>query len=142
MTSFRGKLMLKDIHASTIDVLEHKHIDKNNVCIFGASYGGYASNRLLLVYPEIYMCGINLSGFSDIPLSINNARHAQKTKEWLRHYIGNPEKDYEALKSQSPLYQMSTLSRPYFMIHGAKDTVVSVEHISVTKNVRQIQQTF
>lgn len=123
-----GKLILKDIHASTIDVLKHKNIDENKVCIFGASYGGYASTRLLLDYPEVYICGINLSGVSDIPLSINNARHAKETKEWLREYIGDPEKDYEALKSQSPLYQIGTLSRPYFMIHGAKDTVVSVEH--------------
>ena len=74
------------------------------------------------------MCGINLSGVSDIPLSINNKSNTKEIKKWLREYIGNPDKEYDALKSQSPLYQIDTLTRPYLIMHGAKDTVVNVEH--------------
>jgi len=88
-----GNLTLKDIHKSTIDVLKHKNINKNKVCIFGANYGGYASTRLLLDYPNVYMCGINLSGISDIPLAATDTSNLIPThltiiflEEFLIHH--------------------------------------------------------
>ena len=45
-----------------------------------------------------------------------------------RVYIGDPITDYEHLKSQSPAYRLDQLQRPLLIMHGQKDTVVSIEH--------------
>src|SRR5205823_6513944 len=60
-------LAMEDDITSGVRWLIEKHIaDPDRVCIYGASYGGYAALWGLIKTPELYRCGISLAGVSDI----------------------------------------------------------------------------
>ena len=40
--------------------------DPARVCIFGASYGGFATLAGLAFTPELYACGVDLVGISNV----------------------------------------------------------------------------
>ncbi|MBI3368124.1 MAG: S9 family peptidase, partial [Burkholderiales bacterium] len=55
-----GLAMQDDITASA------GHADPKRICIYGASYGGYAAMWGLAKTPELYRCGISFAGVSDL----------------------------------------------------------------------------
>jgi len=123
-----GGLILEDIDSAAKHVLLRKDIDSSKVCLLGMSYGGYAATMLLIDHPNRYHCGVNISGVSDINLMINSPYMSPRNVRWAKSYIGDPITDYEHLKSQSPAYRLDQLQRPLLIMHGQKDTVVSIEH--------------
>src|SRR5258708_12837076 len=43
-------------------------VDRNRICLFGGSYGGYAALWGLMKTPELYRCGVALAAVTDIGL--------------------------------------------------------------------------
>lgn len=123
-----GNLILTDIHNAAEQVVARDDIDNGKVCLFGTSYGGYASAMLLIRHPEFYRCGVNVAGVSDINLFLNSAYMTARQTVWSREYIGDPLHSYDEFKAQSPVYNADRLIRPLLIMHGEKDKVVSVEH--------------
>ena len=123
-----GKLMLTDIMQATKKVLSREDINADKVCSFGMSYGGYAALMLTIKHPQIYKCAANWAGVTDINLHLNATGRSPAQKTWLRQHIGDSREDYQALKAVSPVYLADKITTPVFIAHGAKDTVVDVEH--------------
>ena len=52
------------------DSIEHLDsegvIDKNNVCVYGGSYGGYAATQGPMMRPDLFKCAISEAGLYDI----------------------------------------------------------------------------
>jgi dipeptidyl aminopeptidase/acylaminoacyl peptidase len=122
-----GKLILNDIHQVTKEVVQRDDISSRKVCLFGMSYGGYASTMLLIQYPDVYRCAVNVSGVSDINLYLNSPYLTGRQIAWTREYIGDPLHSYDELKTQSPVYNVGKLIRPLLIMHGEKDKIVQVE---------------
>lgn len=122
-----GKLILNDIHQVTKEVVQRADINSSKVCLFGMSYGGYASTMLLIQYPDVYRCAVNVSGVSDINLYLNSPYLTSRQIAWTREYVGDPLHSYDELKSQSPVYNVGKLIRPLLIMHGEKDKIVQVE---------------
>lgn len=105
--------------------------DKNRMAIIGASYGGYATLMGLIKTPELFRCGINFVGVTDIDLlfSVTWSDQSEKSKRFgITKLVGDREKNQERFKATSPLYQQERLTKPLLMGYGAADKRVPLVH--------------
>jgi dipeptidyl aminopeptidase/acylaminoacyl peptidase len=100
--------------------------DPARVAIMGASYGGYATLVGLTFTPEVFACGVDFFGPSNL-VSLIEARPAYWTWSFFRPYyhkyygdVTRPD-DRRRLESQSPLFRADRVQRPLLVIHGAND---------------------
>lgn len=122
-----GGLILKDIHQTALEILKRSDIDKNRVCIFGLSYGGYAASMLLIQHPETYKCAVAVAGVYDLNLHLQSAQISDEQAAWFKDYVGDYLTEYDVNKSISPVYMANQLKNPLLLIHGNKDLVVDIE---------------
>ena len=64
-----GKSMQEDKYDALFWANEQGYVDMNNVCISGASYGGYAAMQAATKSPEIFKCIIAYVGVYDLTSS-------------------------------------------------------------------------
>jgi dipeptidyl aminopeptidase/acylaminoacyl peptidase len=123
-----GAEMQNDI-TDTVNYLVKEGIaDPDRVCIYGASYGGYATMAGLTFTPDLYKCGINYVGVTDVGLLFESMpEHWEPAKELMKVQIGDPE-DKELMNRMSPLAHVDKIKAPLMIIQGAKDPRVVKEH--------------
>lgn len=108
--------------------------DPRRICIAGASYGGYATLMGLAKDPDLYKCGINWVGVTDISLLFNGhwSFDSDLTEDWKNHgmplMIGDPVKDAEQFKATSPIQQAAKITQPLLLAYGAVDRRVPLYH--------------
>lgn len=108
--------------------------DPKRVCIAGASYGGYATLMGLVNNPELFKCGINWVGVTDIGLLANGHwSYVSDLSDMWKQYgfpvlIGDVEKDAEQLKATSPLQQAARITQPLLLAYGRADLRVPLYH--------------
>ena len=108
--------------------------DPKRICIAGASYGGYATLMGLINDPDLYKCGVNWIGVTDINLLYDG--HWNFTSDlpdgWKQYgmpeLIGDQVKDAEQLKATSPLLQASRIKQPLLLAYGGADRRVPLPH--------------
>ncbi len=125
-----GKLMLDDIHTAAVDVVKNNNIDASKVCLFGASYGGYAALMLAIKHPNFYRCSVSVAGLTDLNLQIHNTKHSERTQNWYNEQLLSDNKDeaLDWLNTLSPAYLVDKLQIPVMIAHGKQDQVVDFEH--------------
>ena len=108
--------------------------DPQRICIAGASYGGYATLMGLINDPDLYRCGIDWLGVTDIELLRNGSWGGYSdVSEHYRQYgmpvlIGDPVKDAAQFKATSPLQQAARITQPLLLGYGGADTRVPLPH--------------
>ncbi len=105
--------------------------DPKRICIAGASYGGYATMMGLVNNPELFRCGINWVGVTDIGLwfDVSWSDISDEVKRYgYRTLIGDPEKDAAQFKATSPLQQAKRITQPVLMAYGDWDERVPKVH--------------
>jgi len=108
--------------------------DPKRICIAGASYGGYATLMGLINDHELYQCGIDWVGVTDIKLLFNQSwSYPDDVSEDSKRYtlpetIGDPEKDAAQIKATSPVEQAHRIKRPLLLAYGGKDRRVPINH--------------
>ncbi|MBZ2206777.1 S9 family peptidase [Massilia soli] len=107
--------------------------DPRRVCIAGSGYGGYAAMMGLIKTPELYRCGVNWSGITDIQSMFDrNWKHIADSYGHadlaLRKLVGDPEKDAVQFKATSPLHQAARLKSPLLLAYGEDDQRVPFRH--------------
>jgi dipeptidyl aminopeptidase/acylaminoacyl peptidase len=106
--------------------------DPKRVCIYGASYGGYAVMMGLAKTPDLYRCGVNWVGVTDIltKLSITWSDHAYSNfmEFSAQDWIGHAAKDREQLIATSPVEQAHKIKAPVLMAYGTRDLRVPLIH--------------
>ncbi len=126
-----GLKMQDDIADATLWAIKQGYADGKRVCIAGASYGGYATLMGLIRYPELYRCGVNWVGVSDINLmySINWSDSSEVWKTYgMPTLVGDPVKDAVQLEQTSPLKQAKKLTQPLLLAYGGEDRRVPIDH--------------
>ena len=94
-------------------------IDKNNVCVYGGSYGGYAATQGPIMRPDLFKCAISEAGLYDI-----NAQYSSgdiKMMRGGRKFLEDAFGDGEKAEDMSPINYAYKLKTPYMLIHGKKD---------------------
>ncbi len=109
-------------------------VDPERICIAGASYGGYATLMGLVNNPELFKCGINWVGVTDIKLMYTGGWFYQSdlTSTWktygMPEMIGDPVRDAAQLDATSPLKQAARIRQPLLMAYGDRDKRVPLYH--------------
>ena len=105
--------------------------DPKRVCIAGASYGGYAVLEGLARDPELYRCGFEWVGVTDIQL-MYSADWSDMSDAWKQYgmpkLIGDRVADAAQLKATSPVNHVEKIHAPLLMAYGGKDVRVPIQH--------------
>ena len=96
--------------------------DKDKIGIHGGSYGGYAVLAGLAFTPDVYACGVDYVGVSNIFTLFKTVPPYWKPfLEMLYEMVGHPEKDKALLTEVSPVFHADKIKAPLMVIQGAKD---------------------
>ena len=106
--------------------------DANRICIYGASYGGYSTMIGLAKDPDVYKCGINYVGVTDLDLFTSATWSDFAYSEWLQHEVkemfGDMSTERERLMAVSPVEHAGKIKAAVLMAYGAADVRVVPEH--------------
>ncbi|MFC1849668.1 alpha/beta fold hydrolase [candidate division CSSED10-310 bacterium] len=117
-----GKTMQDDITDGVKWLIEQGIADPKKVGIYGASYGGYATLAGLVYTPDLYACGVDYVGVSNM-FSFMKAipPYWKPMLEMMYEMVGHPEKDKEFLTEVSPVFHADKIKVPLFIAQGAND---------------------
>ncbi|WP_334032108.1 alpha/beta hydrolase family protein [Alteromonas sp. P256] len=115
-----GGKMIDDINDSVKWAIDKEYVDGNNVCAYGASYGGYAALMSAVKEPDLYECTIGYVGIYDLQYMFTQSDIPNNWggKAYLQKVLGN---DKAQLKAYSPLYHADKIKANVMLIHGSKD---------------------
>jgi dipeptidyl aminopeptidase/acylaminoacyl peptidase len=106
--------------------------DPKRICIAGASYGGYATLMGLAKDPDLFRCGVEWVGVTDINLMFRSNWSNDASEEWQKYgmpmLVGDPVKDAEQIKNTSPVNVAAKIRQPLLMAYGGSDHRVPIEH--------------
>ncbi len=123
-----GGDMQNDVTDAVKWAIDQGFADKDKVCIYGASYGGYATMAGLTFTPELYKCGINYVGVTDMKLLFDTMPEAWEVQiEKMKLMHGDPS-DKAYLDSISPLKHVENIRAPVLIIQGQADPRVNYKH--------------
>ncbi len=98
--------------------------DADRVAVMGASFGGYSTLGGLTFTPEVFACGVDIVGPSNLITLLESIPPYWKPMfEMLATRIGDPrtEEGRTLLKKHSPLTYSDRICRPLLIGHGAND---------------------
>jgi dipeptidyl aminopeptidase/acylaminoacyl peptidase len=128
-----GHEMQNDITDTVNHFIKEGVADASRVCIYGGSYGGYATMAGLTFTPDLYKCGVNVVGVTDVGLLFTSMPTTwEPMKDVMKVQIGDPE-DEKLMKSMSPIDHVENIKAPVFIIHGKRDVRVVMEHADLLK---------
>jgi len=117
-----GKKMQDDISDGVRYLISEGIADKSRVGIYGASYGGYATLAGLTFSPDLYACGVDYVGVSNLFSFMETIPPYWKPYlEMMYEMVGHPENDKELLASSTPLFHIDNIKAPLFVAQGAMD---------------------
>ncbi len=102
--------------------IEEGIADENNICIYGGSYGGYACLAGLTFTPELYKCGVDIVGPSNIKTLLDSIpSYWGPLRNDMLKKIGNVDDDEQFNQSISPLFHIDNIQSPLLIGQGAND---------------------
>lgn len=122
-----GKKMQDDI-TDGVNWLIHEGIaDANRIAIYGGSYGGYATLAGLTFTPDVYACGIDYVGVSNLFTFMNTIPPYWKPYlKMMYEMVGNPETEKELLRCASPVFHAEKIKAPLLVAQGRNDPRVNI----------------
>lgn len=121
-----GLEMQDDLIDSVQWAIKEGYADADRVCIYGASYGGYAALMNVVRAPDLYKCTVGYVGVFSLPMMMQKGDIPDT--DYGQRYLARvlPDTDAER-KAQSPAYNIDKINIPVMLVHGAKDQRVPIE---------------
>ena len=130
-----GLEMQDDISDGVNWAVEQGIADRDHVCIYGASYGGYATMAGITLTPELYRCAVNYVGIWDIKMLYEqNGRWVDRAKRWFHNHVLDPKEDVDQLRKTSPNFHLDNIQAPLLIVHGRRDYNVRIEQAETLMN--------
>jgi dipeptidyl aminopeptidase/acylaminoacyl peptidase len=125
-----GLSMQDDITDGVMSLVKQGVVDPKRVCIMGASYGGYATMMGLAKDPDLYRCGVNLLGVTNLHYMFTEGRWSKdKAAEFhFKETMGDPDTMKDQFTATSPAKLAEKIKAPVFMAYGEKDSRVPLIH--------------
>ncbi|EFK33789.1 Prolyl tripeptidyl peptidase precursor [Chryseobacterium gleum] len=124
-----GRKAMDDVEDGVKYAIEQGWVDKDKVAIYGGSHGGYATLMGLIKTPDLYACGVDYVGVSNIFTFFDSFPEYWKPyKEMVKQIwydLDNPE-EAKIAKEVSPVYQIDKIKKPLFVVQGANDPRVNI----------------
>jgi dipeptidyl aminopeptidase/acylaminoacyl peptidase len=122
-----GAKMQDDITDATRWAIAEAGVDPERICIYGASYGGYAALTGAYREADLYRCAIGMSGVYDLNLMFESGdiSGAQRGLSYLREVLGD---DRALLDTRSPVANADKIEAKIMLIHGRQDARAPFAH--------------
>lgn len=136
-----GRKAMDDVEDGVKYAIEQGWINKDKVAIYGGSHGGYATLMGLIKTPDLYSCGVDYVGVSNIFTFFDSFPEYWKPyKEMVKQIwydLDNPE-EAKIAKEVSPVFQIDKIKKPLFVVQGANDPRVNInESDQIVKALRK-----
>jgi dipeptidyl aminopeptidase/acylaminoacyl peptidase len=116
------------MHEDLIDAVEwavrERIADPQRIAIMGGSYGGYATLVGLTFTPDVFACGVDIVGPSNLVTLLETIPpYWEPLLELWKRRVGDPttEEGRAFLEQRSPLAFADRIIRPLLIGHGAND---------------------
>lgn len=121
-----GLKMQDDITDGVKWLIEQGIANPNRIAIYGGSYGGYATLAGLTFTPDLYACGIDYVGVSNLFTFMQTIPpYWRPMLEMMYEQVGHPEHDADQLAATSPALHADKIRVPLFVAQGANDPRVN-----------------
>jgi dipeptidyl aminopeptidase/acylaminoacyl peptidase len=101
--------------------------DPKRICIFGASYGGFAALTGLEQTPELYRCGISYAGVIDVQRNFKSIeRNLKIVQAALADMLGEAKTDASYWKEISPINHVDKIQVPVFLAYSEYDPKIPI----------------
>jgi dipeptidyl aminopeptidase/acylaminoacyl peptidase len=125
-----GTLMQDDLTDAVRYLIANGTVDKDRVCIYGGSYGGYSALMSVEREPDLYKCTVGYAGVYDFEIQ----RTASDTAEsdFGKNYLDEvlPQTLAER-RAQSPAFNVEKIKVPVMLAHGGKDVRVPIRNMDL-----------
>lgn len=124
-----GRKMLNDLEDGVAFAKSMDFIDGDRIAIYGASYGGLATLGSLVKTPDLYTCGVDYVGVSNLFTFVNSFPAywkpfmAQFYEQW---YDETNEEEKKLMEEVSPALHVDKITKPLFVVQGANDPRVNI----------------
>ena len=136
-----GRKAMDDVEDGLQYVIEKDWVNPEKVAIYGGSHGGYAVLRGLTKTPDLYTCGIDYVGVSNLFTFMETIPAYWKPYlPILKEIWYDPEipEEKEIMKEVSPVFHIDEIDQPLFVVQGANDPRVNIdESDQIVKKLRE-----
>lgn len=127
-----GDAVQRDIIAGTEWAIASGKAEKGNICIMGASFGGYSALQSATLAPDLYKCAVGVAGIYDLSLMHTEGDIPLRDFgiSFLNEVIGA---DPKILAQYSPVNHVDKLKAAVLIAHGKNDKRAPLEHAELLK---------
>jgi dipeptidyl aminopeptidase/acylaminoacyl peptidase len=143
-----GRKMQDDLTDAAAWAVKSRIAPKDKIAIMGGSYGGYATLAGLTYTPDVYACGVDIVGPSNLETLLKTIPpYWAPVVSQFHKRMGNPNtpEGLALLKERSPLYSADKITRPLLIGQGANDPRVNKaesDQIVAAMNAKGIPVTY
>jgi len=135
-----GRKAMDDVEDGLKYVVKTGWVDYDNAAIYGASHGGYAVLRGLTKTPDLYACGVDYVGVSNLFTFMESMpaywKPYLKIIKEIWYDLDIPEEKV-IMDEVSPVYHTDKITKPLFVVQGANDPRVNIdESDQIVKSLR------
>ena len=130
-----GGKMQDDLTDATRWAIEQGIADPDRICIYGGSYGGYATLMGVVKEPDLYACGVGYVGVYDLTWfregdgSDFSRRRDRESRENFERFMSSAVGETpESVRPSSPVHHVEKIKAELFIVHGESDVRVPVGH--------------
>ncbi len=117
-----GATMQDDLSDAVAHVVAQGWVDPDRVGIYGGSYGGYAVLAGAAFTPDLYRCGVDIVGPSNLLTLLSSVpEYWRPMIAMMYRRVGNPETEADLLRERSPLSAVDKIRIPLLVVQGAND---------------------
>ncbi|TXT64945.1 MAG: hypothetical protein BAJALOKI3v1_150048 [Promethearchaeota archaeon] len=122
-----GILDAYDIKSGVRYLIENNIVNKERCAITGGRAGGYAAQRVLTLFPELFQAGASYFGIGNLKTLV------ELTHKFESRYIdalvgGNIKNKPKVFKERSPINHLKRLKSPLIIFQGEDDKIVPPEN--------------
>jgi dipeptidyl aminopeptidase/acylaminoacyl peptidase len=129
-----GGAMQDDVTDATRWAIKEGIADSHRICIYGASYGGYAALMGVAKEPSLYRCAIGYVGVYDLPTRYRSgaAQESLSGVNALKDQMGD-----QNLEAVSPTHLADRINVPVMLVAGREDETAPPIHTEMMRDALQ-----
>lgn len=110
-----GTPEIQDLKDGIDWLVDNKQVDRNRICTYGGSYGGFLTLMAMFIDPDMFACGAALRPVTD---------WAHYNHGYTSNILNIPTLDPSAYAKSSPIEFAEGLEKPLLIAHGMQDNNV------------------
>jgi dipeptidyl aminopeptidase/acylaminoacyl peptidase len=125
-----GRKAMDDVEDGLKYVIDQGWVLEDKAAIYGGSHGGYAVLRGLTKTPDLYACGVDYVGVSNLFTFMQTIPPYWKPYLKIMKEIWYDEdipKEKAIMEEVSPVFQIDKIEKPLLVVQGANDPRVNID---------------